>query len=521
MNRHAVLRSDALWYATCVLLFGIVALFRESPYMLFDTRFGMFETLVWSCVVLVGGILANRPRALLAAVFVCALGPMHTIALCCTGVALLWLLLRSLRRSDAYWSLQPARIGRPLLVGAAALMIWLTVSWLLRLGNGSDASAWPLLFISMFLVPVFWLCAAMLEWKDDDLIWLVRRATFTATAMLTVVLLQPLVTGSWDMYRYAGSGLSKLLPIARPALPPHPLPFSQQPFDFNWGSMASAHYASVLFVLLGVGALAYGVRTRTIRALLLAAAAGIGCVMTENLHALPGALVLLVVAMIGMASTSRVVRTAMFISTLAVTLLLPLSLVHHFYVDGTPLERSRKGVLIYDTWSSMRNDPVNAFFGAGPGTFGSKVADMRLPLRYREIGSNLPATFEFVAPAYQHTLNAVQTVPQFLPPLHVPLFSTMGRMMSGANGILREFGLFGTALLFVCLAALLRSVLVHARTDAPLLRTIQVMAAGFIPLLGSLSVFRHYAEYPDIMTAGMLLVMIGTAATHNQSRAVA
>lgn len=494
-----------------------ITVLRDSPYSMFGTIYGMRTALLMAALPLLAAAMAGTPRALALAVFVASLGPMHTISSAVVLLGMVWLLIRALLRRGEDWRMHWSRLRHGATGALLVFIAYLLLLWLLRLGDSTDMYSFPIFFTGWLAVPLWIALLGMMPFTPEDIAWLRTRVLLAAAALAAVILVFPLLAGAPQLY------LSVLQPLLRvyPDLlgidtPKFPLPDMQQPYDFNWGSLASAHYSSMLLAVLGVGLLIHAASMRSPRWLPLSIATLAASLMGENLHAVPGLLTgaVLASAALTLASRQRMNPPVLAGVTLVVLGVGTAALIGTLYSGGGPYADTRKAVLIHNSLDAVVNKPFRALFGEGPGTHGSKAADMRLPLRYREMDSNLPERMNTVNPRYAAVLDKVSTVPQFIPPYRVQRSSTMGRTMSGSIAAVREFGIMGFGLAAIVLYLLLRNLYRECATGSVVDRSWAAAALLLLATVCMTALFRHYVEYPDIMiSCGMLLLLAKSPAS--------
>lgn len=503
------MKPSAFGVAVFLYLLAITVL-RDSPYSMFGTVYGMRTAVLMAALPLLVAAVAGTPRALALAVFVACLGPMHTISSAVVLLGIVWLLVRTLLQRGEDWRMLWSRMRHGATGALLVFIAYLLLLWLLRLGDGSDMYSFPIFFTGWLAVPLWIALLGTLPFTAEDVAWLRTRVLLAAAALAAVILVFPLLAGAPQLY------LSVLQPLLRvyPDLlgintPRFPLPDMQQPYDFNWGSLASAHYSSLLLAVVCFRCVMHAVLTRSPRWLIPAIAALAASLMGENLHALPGLLLGACLAVVALGWSRRQHQHAGATAFAMVVILLVGTgvLITMLYADSGSQAGTRKAVLIHASLKGMQKEPLRALLGEGAGTHGSKAADMRLPLRYREMDTNLHERLYAMNPRYGAVLDRVAEVPQFIPPYRVQFSSTMGRTMSGSIAAVREFGIVGILLGASVLFRIFRGLYLAMNSADETDRSWAATALILLAAVCITALFRHYFEYPDIMiSCGMLLL---------------
>jgi len=384
-----------------------------------------------------------------------------------------------------------------------ALVAYAMVLWVSRLGDSTDSWSFLALASSLLTVPFGVYSLSYLEWTGDGIVRALRLLTYTGIALVVVALLFPALSGDFTQYPQAFFVVFKTIRSVMP------LPFEMQWVDpdFNRVSLTSSHYFAAVMLIFSGAMSAMALNTKRYIRYCAGSFAGIFCfALGENAHILPGAAVG-IVAVVLVAQSRRVNAPAGAASgmVIACAVCCIALVVSTLYFHGGRYSLSQKGVLYAMVKERAESDPVRFLFGEGPAAFASRAANKRMPQQRMEIEYAFPfAIPEFASPMFMEMVDRSE---------HAERGSTMKRPLSGAAGILMEWGVFGSLLIIVILFRLIRSAVRTIRST----KRSEIQAAAYTAVFGlvmitvSLSV-RTYFEYPEITSVAASLLMLAVAA---------
>lgn len=498
-------RSYALLLAPLAFAIGVVA----YPNIQLDT---MPTSGAIAMLALAGGciVLSGRPRLFILLPLVATYLPSRQAGFAAYLVATAYFVAqyggaRLTRRLDGFdYSL-------------LAVLVWITSSWLVNLGEQTDPWSLPV-FLLTFLSP--WLLlfvARAAPWERRELHLIAGIWLALSVSQLAPVFLKPLVVGEpgaylvpFDLFTLFGADLLTAIGLTNA-------------LDLTFGTTPSAHHLGTALLLSIVFLLALATSLSRARLIPLILLLSFAFLMTDSKHvilaAVPGALLLAWLVWWPRLSVSGQ-RRGRFV-------LLVLTLV------GGPLVAARAAdVVVNGVWRPyfalatlnpklqlyMRSaellgrNNLQTWVGYGPGSYATRAATIRATdVLYKE-EQELPS---FIPP---HTGRAYRSVAY---DLYTTEFVDAIRFQSGVLsspfssvvGIVAEFGLLGTIVLSVMLGMVMRAgVRSWRRSDAdPPLRAAGATAAFAIPFLVVLGCFDSYFEQPDVTAPIMIAALVALA----------
>ncbi|MBL0175435.1 MAG: hypothetical protein IPP94_09265 [Ignavibacteria bacterium] len=450
--------------------------------------------LVFAAVPLAAALLSGRPSFIVAAYLAACIGPHHRVAILAsfaTGLVMLGIVLwRNRGHLGAFISdaIRNRSFGLVLAISG-----YLTAVWLLRLGDSTDAWSLFALSASMLTVPFAVYSLSYLVWTDSEARSAVRCVASLGGAVVCTVLVYPMLVGQYGQYGVAFYTIQK----AFGAYIPFPFALGWVNPDFNTATLRSAHYASIIATFFSFGCIVFAVLSRRRMLPLLAAVCGLFAAgLGENGHALPG-MILAACAVPGAILLNSVWRPAATAAALlGMTVATSVLLVFAVYAWTPYYSRMPKAAFYNASLDYAFRHPGRLLLGEGPAAFSSHAARKRLP---QDLTDDLDFPFlpRHVNPPYAAVLGAANGPDKY---------TTLNRPISGLLGLVMEWGLAGTALVFVVLHRLLRGALnTWAQHRHPLRRSAALTAAAALVILFVSLVFRPYFEYPDVMAAAGVL----------------
>lgn len=385
---------------------------------------------------------------------------------------------------------------------------WLLLIWIVRLGDTTDGWSFPILFGSMLSIPLFYLLLFHgFEWSSAELTEMRRMFVTLLLSQSAVVIIYPLLIGHPVLYLAGANGLLKgfnvlfnlglQLPYADP--------------DWNRGTLVDSHQLGFLLAILTAlfFASAHYLRRKT---LFIAGVVGIYLFgITETSHAVPAFITGLLLAVTAAFLMHRAVRLRVLAPFLFVCIaLFPPLLTATIYGGDTLLSGTKKSLLYRGTIEQFQQNPIALMFGFGPATFGSRVANKRLPEGYDRLEHPFPILVgERVAPAYAAALKYSERGSSG---------TTAQVQASGLVSILAESGIVGTMLFFLFVVTLGKRLLTTMSTDnEPAVKSLAATGLFSIVLIAGSLCFRQYLEYPQIMSFVWLLVLLPGSGDSNKS----
>ena len=398
-----------------------------------------------------------------------------------------------------------------------AVLVWITASWLVNLGEQTDAWSLPV-FILTFLSP--WLLlfiARAAPWQRAELhviagIWLAL-----SVSQLAPVFLKPLAVGElgaylvpFDLFTIFGADLLTAIGLTNA-------------LDLTFGTTPSAHHLGTALLLTIVFLLGLATALGRVRLVPLILVLTFAFLMTDSKHvilaALPAA-VLFASIVFWPRLTPRHRRQARIVVLAVVLIGGPLAAARtvDFVVNGVwrpyfALATLNPKLQLYMRSAELlgRNN-LQTWIGHGPGSYATRAATIRATdVLYKE-EQELPS---FIPP---HTGRAYRSVAY---DLYTTEFVDAIRFQSGVLtspfsslvGIVAEFGMLGTLVLAAMLGMVVRTgVRAWRRDDAdPPMRAAGATLAFAVPFLVVLGCFDSYFEQPDVTAPIMIAGVIALA----------
>lgn len=387
----------------------------------------------------------------------------------------------------------------PIFRAWCAFLVYLLLLWLLRLGDTTDIWSLPAYFASALAIPTLYILLFQgLEWSREELLALRRMLLTLLSAQAAVVLLYPLLIGHASLYLAGFNGLFKgfnlflglgvSLPYADP--------------DWNRGTLVDAHQLGFLLAILFAWVLLSALQRRSFPLLLLAVALLYLFGVTETTHAVPSLLVAASIAVALLLLSRFAVRmTTLTFTALLLGTLLPIVLAVMIYAGDTWFAHTNKALLYRNTLTYLYDNPLDALFGTGAGSFGSRVANKRLTDGLYKLEYPFPSVIGArTAQEYETVLKQAQKG---------IAGATAQVQVSGLVAQAAEFGLLGNLLLLFFLGTVFRERLRATNGDGVTeqTRNIALVMFTFVLISGSLC-FRQYLEYPQIMAFACLLLLL-------------
>jgi hypothetical protein len=494
-------------FAGMLLYFLTMTLMISSPWLPSAPGFTFSESIVWASIPLLIGLVRYTATSITTGFVLAAFGPYNqtTVILafilgCILGIITLWNYRTRLK--ELVISVFVER-GFYFLV---ALVAYIVIIWLLRLGDSTDKWSFLALASSLLTVPFVAYSLSYLPWNRVEIRNTARLLLLTGSALIVVALVYPLICGRYEQYSQAFFVLYKTvsvfahLPVSMDWVDP----------DFNRVSFSSSHYFAVAMLLLSVAALYAGHIGKRLKGYYLLGFLALYCfALGENAHIIPGALAgfaalgLLVFSRKGVlgSGTSAVLVT---LFTVAATL----ALIGVLYFPDGRYSLSQKASIYRHTLERIQENPVRSFFGEGPSAYASRAANKRYSDAVLEIEYSFPfAITDFTSPSFAAVIQESVTYEGG---------STMKRPLSGAAGFFVEWGIFGTLLgLFIVYRLLRRAIKTYTDSEHIEARVISAIAVFGMVLLGvSLSV-RTYFEYTELTSLVSVLLMLAVSAGSN------
>lgn len=497
--------ARALLLAPLALVIGVVA----YPNIQLDT---MPMSGAIALLAFAGGlvVLSGRPRLLILLPLVATYLPSRQAGFAASLIALAYFTAeyggrRLTRRLDGFdFSL-------------LAVLVWITASWLINLGEQTDAWSLPV-FVLTFLAP--WLLlfiARAAPWEGGELhaiagIWLAL-----SVAQLAPVLLKPLAVGElgaylvpFDLFTIFGADLLTAIGLTNA-------------LDLTFGTTPSAHHLGTALLLTIIFLLGLATALGSVKLGPLIIVMTFAFLMTDSKHVILAALPAgtLFASLVFWPRLAPRHRTRARVVLLAVALVgIPIGAVRtaDFVVNGVwrpyfALATLNPKLQLYMRSAELlgRNN-LQTWIGYGPGSYATRAATIRATdVLYKE-EQELPS---FIPP---HTGRAYRAVAY---DLYTTEFVDAIRFQSGVLtspfsslvGIVAEFGILGTMVLTAMLGMVVRAGMrAWRRRDAdPPLRAAGATVVFAIPFLVVLGFFDSYFEQPDVTAPIVIAGVIALA----------
>ncbi|MFZ1729592.1 MAG: hypothetical protein WAV84_05625 [Bacteroidota bacterium] len=459
-----------------------------------EDALSLSEIVVFSVLPLIVGAFTRSKVGVIGGILVASMVPFQkTIALVFIISVLVSMLM--LFRSGSVRNLMKDTAARFFFV----YLGWLFLLWIIRLGGSTDVWSFPILFGSMISIPLFYLILFIgFVWSKGERSQLRRLFVTLLLAQSAVVIAYPLLIGHPVLYLAGANGLFKgfnllfnfgvQLPYGDP--------------DWNRGTLVDSHQIGFLLAILTalLFASAHYFRQKT---LIVAGLVGIYLFgITETSHAVPAFIAGLFLAGVAAFFLERGMRLHIITSLLLICItLFPVILATSIYGGNTSFSQTRKAFLYRSTIEQLTQDPTTLLIGYGPGTFGSRVSNKRLPAEYGYIEYPFPIVVgERVAPAYAVAMRQAGKGSGG---------ATAQVQVSGLVSLVAESGVIGTIIFLLFVAVLCEKMLLMIATSNDITAKILAITGLFTVVLisGSLC-FRQYFEYPQIMSFVWLIVLI-------------
>jgi hypothetical protein len=399
-----------------------------------------------------------------------------------------------------------------------AVLVWITASWLVNLGEQTDLWSLPV-FLLTFMSP--WLLvflARAAPWERDELHAIAGVWLALSLSQLAPVFLKPLLVGEpgaylvpFDLFTILGADLLTAIGLTNA-------------LDLTFGTTPSAHHLGTALLLTIVFLLGLATAIRQSRLVWLVAVFLFAFMMTDSKHVIlagipAGALFLSIVFRDRLEQRRRrQLRMALVVAALIAGPLVAIRAVR-FVVDGIwrpyfALATLNPKLQLYMRSAELlgRNN-LQTWIGYGPGSYATRAATIRATdVLYKE-EQELPS---FIPP---HTGRAYRSVAY---DLYTTEFVDAIRFQSGVLtspfssvvGIVAEFGLLGTLLVVALLGAVVRAGARAWRSTGvdPPFRAAGATAAFAMPFLVVLGCFDSYFEQPDVTAPMAIAAVIAMAA---------
>jgi hypothetical protein len=483
-------------FLICTVYFLFVAVFRKY---LYSGRMTSISYVVQCAVVFVplcAGLYGRKLEWISASIIAAGMTPGRFPILILFTIVPVAAIIQILRKRD---------LVRPELRAWALFGIFLF--YLVILGvirhRQVDVQAFAAFYFSGLSIPLsFVLLFAFFSWSKEKISAFAKLILVILLAQGTMVLLYPLIIGNSSLYIVGINGLLKgvdaLFGLALY------LPYKNP--DGNCGSMVHAHYLGFAMIILAAWMFVYGMMKRNKLLILGSFGFAYAYGMTETAQALPGiatGIFVVTILFIPALSGYRVINKSIIrLLTISLLTVMP-ALIHYVVYESLPhFKDTRKALFVRTAVEHAMQNPLDVLIGYGPGTFGSRAANIRLPLSYGRVtaGPKYHMLSENVLPQYAEVLSKCSSGIQGY---------TAETEESGLVSLPFELGLIGTILLLGILIALLNSaILLFFSTEDVFIRSVAVVAVFTIILMQTLNVYKQAWELIEILFIAWPLMMI-------------